>query len=75
MDIKGEFYQTNWKRVINDIGFFTISVNEDDITFHSINESNDYYFRQYNIDKEYKMTVCSIKKNLHTGIEILAIIM
>lgn len=41
---------------------FTLRIDkEDQITVSAINNSEHYYFRQYNIDEDYKMAVCSSK--------------
>lgn len=40
---------------------FTIRIEEGNITVCSIYESNNYYFRQYYVDKDYKIAVCSRK--------------
>lgn len=40
---------------------FTIRIEENNITVHTTHESDNYYFKQYYIDKDYKMAVCSIK--------------
>lgn len=38
---------------------FTVRIAGDNITLCSANEPDNYYFRQYPIDKDYKMAVCS----------------
>lgn len=40
---------------------FTIRIVENNISVHTTHESGDYYFKQYCIDKDYKMAVCSRK--------------
>ncbi|NLM10171.1 MAG: 4'-phosphopantetheinyl transferase superfamily protein [Clostridiaceae bacterium] len=40
---------------------FTIRIVKNNITVCSANETDNYYFKQYYIDQEYKMAVCSSK--------------
>lgn len=38
---------------------FSIRVNRDDITLETPNEYGNWFFKQYNIDRKYKMAVCA----------------
>lgn len=52
---------------------FTIRIVEDNITLYSTNEPDNYYFKQYPIDKDYKMAVCSSKNEFPDKINFINI--
>jgi 4'-phosphopantetheinyl transferase len=52
---------------------FTISVNEGNITVCSIYGSDDYYFRQYHIDENYRMAVCSRKNEFPHSVHFIGL--
>lgn len=50
---------------------FSIRICDGNFTVSSTHELNDYYFRQYYIDKDYKVAVCSIKNEFPNEILII----
>lgn len=50
---------------------FTIKIDDGNITVCSIYQSDIYYFRQYYIDKDYKMAVCSRKNEFPHNINFI----
>lgn len=52
---------------------FTIQIEEGNITVCSKYESDDYYFRQYSIDKDYKIAVCSSKNEFPRDVKFIDI--
>lgn len=52
---------------------FTIRIDKDNITLHSANESENYYFKQYIIDRDYKMSVCSRKNEFPDKINFISL--
>jgi 4'-phosphopantetheinyl transferase len=52
---------------------FTIFIDQSNITVSSINELDNYYFKQYFIDMEYKMAVCSRKNEFTSKVEFINI--
>lgn len=52
---------------------FTIRIVGGNIILHSTNESENYYFKQYCIDKDYKLAVCSSKNEFPDEINFINI--
>lgn len=52
------------------LGSFSILISEDTIKLLS-NLNTNYYFKQYEIDSEYKLSVCSTIDNFSENIEVL----
>lgn len=52
---------------------FTICIEQKNITLCSANEPNNYYFKQYFIDNNYKMAVCSRKNEFTDEIKFICI--
>jgi len=52
---------------------FTVRILGDNITLHSANETDNYYFKQYSVDKGYKMAVCSRKNEFPDKMSIVNI--
>lgn len=50
---------------------FTISIQEDNITIHTMHGKDNYYARQYYIDKDYKMAICSIKNEFPQNVDLI----
>lgn len=50
---------------------FTIKINENCINLCSKDEKNDYYFRRYKIDENYKMAVCSRENKFPLDIDFV----
>ncbi len=50
---------------------FSIRIHEEDIWFHSLCEPNNYYFKQYYIDRNYKMAVCSMNNEFPRDLGII----
>lgn len=50
---------------------FTIRIDKGYITVHSINESENYYFKQYYIDEDYKMAVCTRKNEFPNDTKVI----
>jgi len=52
---------------------FTMIIEKGNISVRSLTECENYYFKQYNIDPEYKMAVCSQNNNLPKTIHNITI--
>lgn len=52
---------------------FTIRILEDNITVYTTRESDNYYFKQYYIDKDYKMAVCSRKNEFPDKVNFISV--
>ncbi|MHB8061727.1 MAG: 4'-phosphopantetheinyl transferase family protein [Ruminiclostridium sp.] len=50
---------------------FTIRIKGDNISVHSILQSDNYYFKQYHIDNDYKMALCSRKNEFPRNINLI----
>lgn len=50
---------------------FTIRILKDNITLYTTHEPDNYYFKQYPMDKDYKMAVCSRRNEFPRNISFI----
>lgn len=60
MDFERKLYQGNWHRSFNTFQLFYHKKNEEEgISINQDETNSAYFFKQYHIDSDYKLSVCA----------------
>jgi len=72
--LKESYIKYIGKGLSHPLNTFSMKLNNSKIYIESHNKIlQDIYFKQYNIDKEYKMAICSLNPNMSNKVSILSI--
>jgi 4'-phosphopantetheinyl transferase len=71
--LKESYIKAEGKGLSIPLNYFSFKIKRREIDFKSMNETKQYCFMQYDIDRQYKMAVCGLENNFSQEVKVKSI--